>query len=84
MVDDTKQIRKSSNLHCVFHRGMVDDTKQIRKCSNLHCVFHRGMEILMVSFPVLSVVACSWSTTPKLRGQPASVGLAQARPNQSI
>ena len=35
----------------------------------------------MVSFPVLSVVVCAWSTTPKLRGRPASVGLAQAHPN---
>jgi len=36
----------------------------------------------MVSFPVLSVVVCAWSTTPKLCGRPASVGLAQAHPNK--
>ena len=45
MIDDMKQIRKSCDLRCVFHRGMVDDTKRIRKCSNLDCVFvfHRGV-----------------------------------------
>ena len=37
----------------------------------------------MVSFLVLSVVVCAWSTTPKLRGRPASVGLAQACPNNN-
>ena len=30
----------------------------------------------MVSFLVLSVVVYAWSMTPKLRGQPTSVGLA--------
>ena len=43
MVDDTKQIRKCSNLPCNSHRGMVDNTKQIRKCSNLSCNSYRGM-----------------------------------------
>ena len=80
MVDDMKQIRKSCNLRCVFHRGMVDDTKQIRKCSNLDCVFHHGV----VSFPVFSVVVCAWSMTRNLRGQLASVGLAHARPNHTV
>ena len=82
MIDDTEQLRKSCNLHRVFHRGMVDDTKQIRKCSNLDrvcpsMVFHRGV----VSFLVFSVVVCAWSTRRNLRGRLASVGLAQAHLN---
>ena len=40
------------------------------------------MEVL-VSFPFFSVVICAWSMTQKLHGRPASVGLAQARPNKS-
>ena len=43
MVDDTKQIKKSCNVHRLYHRGMVDDTKQIRKSCNLRRLFHRGM-----------------------------------------
>ena len=31
MVDNTKQIRKSCNVQCLFHCGMVNNTKQIRK-----------------------------------------------------
>ena len=37
----------------------------------------------MVSFPVFSVVVCAWLTTLNLRGRLASVGLAQARPNNT-
>ena len=43
MVDDTKQIRKCSNLCRALHRGMVDDMKQIRKSCNLHRVFCCGI-----------------------------------------
>ena len=31
MVDDTKQIRKSCNLRCLFDHGMVDDTRHGRR-----------------------------------------------------
>ena len=43
MVDDTKRIRKYSNVYRVFHCGMVDDTKQIRKCNNLCCALYLDM-----------------------------------------
>ena len=35
----------------------------------------------MVNFPLFSVIVCAWSKTQNLYGRPASVGVAQARPN---
>ena len=67
---DTKQISKCCNPRCVFYRGMVDDTKEIRKCCNLR-LFCRGMVCFI----------CSFSPAQNLSGQLASVGLAQAHPD---
>ena len=62
---------------------------QIWQCCNYAIYFivawsttRTNMEVL-VSFPVFSVVVCAWSTSQKLRGRPASVGLAQARSNHN-
>ena len=74
-------VNTSVTYNPVQYCGMVDDTKQIRKSCNLRCVFHRGMIKMMVSFPVFSVVVCAWSKTRQLCGRLASVGLAQAHPN---
>ena len=41
------------------------------------------MGINSVSFPISFVVVCAWSMTRNLRGRLASVGLAQARPNET-
>ena len=38
----------------------------------------------MVGFPLFSVIVCSWLTRQNLHRRPASVGLAQACPNNLI